>query len=54
MITKNLLFYKPSLIHNLGEGGKGVNLSGYVDSVYTFLYNLTIHSKAVKAIIKQV
>ena len=35
---KNLLFYKPSLTHNLGGGRKGVNLSGYVyASVYAFL-----------------
>ena len=32
--------------------GGGVNLTGYVDSLFLLSYTLTIHSKAIKLIIK--
>ena len=34
--------------------GKGVNLTGYIDSLYMLSYILSIHSKAVKEIIKEI
>ena len=48
------LFYDPSLTHRGGGGGRGVNLTGYLDSPYKLSQYLLIHSEAINATIKQI
>ena len=47
--TQNRLFYDPTLTHK-GEG-RGVKLTGYLDSPYRLSQYLLIHSEAIKATI---
>ena len=47
------LFYDPSLTHK-GGGGRGVKLTGYLDSPYMLSQYLLIHSEAIKATIKEI
>ena len=49
--TQNWLFYDPSLTH---KGGRGVKLTGYLDSPYMLSQYLLIHSEAIKATIKEI
>ena len=49
--TQNHLFYDPSLSH---KGDQGVNLTGYLDSSHMVSQYLLIHSKALKATIKEI
>ena len=49
--TQNRLFYDPSLTH---KGGRGVKLTGYLDSPYMLSQYLLIHSEAIKATIKEI
>ena len=54
-IIENRLFYDPSLTHKGGGGGGlGVNLTSYLDSSHKVSQYLLIHSKAVKARIKEI
>ena len=46
------LFYDPSLTHK--GGGPGVNLTSYLDSSHMVSQYLLIHSKALKARIKEI
>ena len=50
--TQNRLFYDPILTHK-GEG-RGVKLTGYLDSPYMLSQYLLIHSEAIKATIKEI
>ena len=53
--TQNRLFYDPSLTHKGGGGGgRGVKLTGYLDSPYMLSQYLLIHSEAIKATIKDI
>ena len=47
----NFQFYDPSLTH---KGDQGVNLTSYLDSSHMVSQYLLIHSKAVKARIKEI
>ena len=49
--TPKQLFYDPSLTH---KGGRGVKLTGYLDSPHMLSQYLLIHSKAIKATIKEI
>ena len=49
--TENRLFYEPSLTHKGGSGGKR---GRYLDSSHKVPQYLFIHSKAVKARIKEI
>ena len=51
--TQNRLhvFYDPSLTH---KGGRGVKLTGYLDSPYMLSQYLLIHSEAIEATIKEI
>ena len=49
--TQNWLFYDPSLTH---KGGPGVNLTSYLDPSHIVSQYLLIHSKALKARIKEI
>ena len=51
--TQNWLFYDPSLTHK-GGGGRGVKLTGYLDSPYMLSQYLLIHFEAIKATIKEI
>ena len=53
------LFCDSSLTHKEGGGGgggggQGINLTGYLDSLHKVFQYLLIHSKALKAKIKEV
>ena len=55
--TQNWLFYDPSLTlggGGGGGGGPGVNLTSYLDSSHMVSQYLLIHSKALKARIKEI
>ena len=53
--TQNRLFYDPSLTHKGAlRGGRGVKLTGYLDSPYMLSQYLLIHSEAIKATIKEI
>ena len=49
--TQNRLFYDPSLTH---KGGRGVKLTGYLDSPHMLSQYLLIHSEGLKATIKEI
>ena len=46
--------YDPSLAHKGGGGGRGVKLTGYLDSPHMLSQYLLIHSEAIKATIKKI
>ena len=50
--TQNQLFYDPSLTHK--GGGRGVKLTGYLDSPHMVSYYLQIHFMALNAILKKI
>ena len=50
--TQNRLFYDPSLTHK--GGGRGVKLTGYLDSPHVLSQYLLIHSEAIKATLKEI
>ena len=57
--TQNRLFDESSLIHKRGGGGGGgggggVNLTSYLDSLHKVSQYLLIHSKTLKARIKEI
>ena len=49
--TQNQLFYDPSLTH---KGGRGVKMTGYLDSPHMFSQYLSIHFEGIKATIKEI
>ena len=51
--TPKQLFYDPSLTHK-GGGGRGIKLTGYLDSPHMLSQYLLIHSEAIKAMIKEI
>ena len=53
--TQNRLFYDPTLTHKGGSvGGRGVKLTGYLDSPHMLSQYLLIYSEAIKATIKEI
>ena len=49
--TQNRLFYDPSLTY---KGGRGVKLTGYLDSPHMVSYYLPVHFIALNAIPKKI
>ena len=49
--TQYQLFYDPSLTH---KGGRGVKLTGYLDSPHMVSYYLPVHFMALNAILKKI